>query len=48
MARIAFFVFLLGLLAAGGWVVYLGAFPPPPHTQPVVKVLPNDQFKPRP
>ena len=45
MGRIAFFVLLLGLLALGGGVLYLGAFPPPPHLTHVQKVLPNDHFQ---
>jgi hypothetical protein len=48
MGRIAFFVFVLGLLAMGAGVVYLGAFPPQPQVQAVVKVVPNDHFQPRP
>lgn len=45
MGRIALFVVLLGLLALGAGVLYLGAFPPDPQTRQVQKLLPNDRFQ---
>ena len=44
MVRIFFFVVLAGLVAAGGIVLMLGAFPPSQHPQAVEKVVPNDKF----
>jgi hypothetical protein len=44
MIRIFFFVVLAGLVAIGGVMVMLGAFPPTPHPQAVEKVVPNDKF----
>jgi len=44
MVRIFFFVVLAGLVAVGGVVLILGAFPPSPHPQAVEKVVPNDKF----
>jgi hypothetical protein len=38
-------VVLLGLLFAAGGVLFLGAFPPQPHTHAVQEILPNDRFK---
>lgn len=37
---------VLAVLAAVA-LLLLGAFPPQPAPQPVQRVLPNDQFKPR-
>jgi hypothetical protein len=37
---------LLLVVAAGGFLAF-GAFPPPPKTQLIQKVLPNDRFQPR-
>lgn len=45
MRRVFLIVVVLGVLLIGGGIAYLGAFPPPPHQQPVQKVLPNDGFK---
>lgn len=45
MSRIILIIVLLVLVLCGAGVVFLGAFPPVPHVQPVEKVLPNDQFK---
>ena len=45
MTRIVLIVLALGLLAAGGGLLYLGAFPPDPKTQTIEKTLPNDRFQ---
>lgn len=45
MNRIFFVVVLCGLVLIGAGGLLLGAFPPHPQTQPVEKILPNDQFK---
>lgn len=45
MIRIILIVVALGLLVAGGGLLYLGAFPPEPATQTVEKTLPNDRFQ---
>lgn len=45
MIRIFLAVVLVGIVLLGAGIVYLGAFPPAPHPQPVEKVLPNDKFQ---
>jgi hypothetical protein len=45
MRRLFLIVVLLGLLAAAGGVMFLGAFPPEPQPRQIEKVLPNDQFQ---
>ena len=40
------FVVVVGLIAVVLGLLYLGAFPPQPHTQQVEKVLPNERFQP--
>lgn len=45
MIRVLMFVFVAGLVAIGGGVMMLGAFPPPIHQQMVEKVVPNDRFQ---
>jgi hypothetical protein len=45
MTRFILLVLALLALAAGGGVLYLGAFPPDPKTQTIEKTLPNDRFQ---
>ncbi len=45
MIRIFLIVVAVGLMLLGGIVVWLGAYPPVPHSQPIEKVLPNDKFQ---
>lgn len=45
MSRIVLVIVLVVLVLCGAGALFLGAFPPNPHVQPVEKVLPNDQFK---
>jgi hypothetical protein len=45
MGRLFLLVILLGLVVAAVGLVMLGAFPPEPHPQQVLKVLPNDRFQ---
>ncbi len=45
MSRILLVIVLVVLVLCGAGALFLGAFPPTPHVQPVEKVLPNDQFK---
>ena len=44
MRQLTFIVLLAALVLLGAAVVFLGAFPPRPHPQPVNHVLPNDRF----
>jgi hypothetical protein len=44
MIRIFLFVVLAGIVAIGGGVLMLGAFPPKPQPHTVEKVVPNDRF----
>ncbi len=44
MRQLTLLVLLAVVVLIGGAVVYLGAFPPRPHPQPVDHVLPNDRF----
>jgi hypothetical protein len=47
MGRILLLALCLVLLIVVGGVVFLGAFPPAPHTEQVQRVLPNDKFGPQ-
>ncbi len=44
MRRLFLAVLLLLVIAAGIWVLMLGAFPPAPRQQTIQKVLPNDRL----
>ena len=44
MRQLTLIVLLAAVVLVGAAVVFLGAFPPRPHTQPVDHVLPNDRF----
>ena len=45
MRRIVFYLLGLVVVVAVVGFLGLGAFPPPDHPAPVVRVLPNTQFK---
>lgn len=45
MARLFVVVVLVGVFAGAVGLVVLGAFPPEPHTQQILKVVPNDRFQ---
>ncbi len=45
MLRAFLIILAAGLIALAAGFAYLGEFPPSPHVQTVVKVLPNDRFQ---
>ena len=47
MSRIFLAIFVLVLLLVLGGMLVLGAFPPQPRTEQILRVLPNDKFVPR-
>jgi hypothetical protein len=47
MVRAFLIIVAAGLIALAVAFLYLGAFPPSAHVQPVEKVLPNDKFQSR-
>ncbi len=47
MARFLLLALGVILLIVVGVAVYLGTFPPAPHTEQVQRVLPNDKFAPQ-